>query len=320
MQGQETGQRKSYIGVDVSKARLDVDLAGRDRAFANTPDGVAALAAAIRDACDRPCVVVEATGRLHRPLWRGLDQAGVEVVVANPARVRDHARSDGRLAKTDRLDAAALSDFGATKSDKLVPAPWPGDDAMELKDLEAARRALVADRARLKTQIQAVELDLVRRQIQDRIRLADAQIHDLDREIDRRIAARPDRARKRDIILSIPGCGPAVARAIVAGVNEIGRIAAPKIAALLGLAPINHDSGERRGKRAIAAGRPGLRAALYMPALAALRCNPQLRSVYDRLVAKGKPRKLAITAVMRKLIILLNTLIRENRMWQPQCP
>jgi transposase len=319
MQGQEkTEANPVYLGVDVSKARLDLSGAKSTCCgFTNDRGGIAKLIGAVR-AYDRAQVLVEATGRLHHPLWQALDKAGIAVTVVNPGRARSFARSEGKLAKTDALDAASLARFGAATAP--VATPWPGEAVMEIRELEAAHRTLVADRGRLSTQLQGATVALARRQIAARIKLADRQISELEAELDDRIAAEPDLARRRQILISIPGLGATTARALIAGLGELGSLGSKPIAALAGVAPMNRDSGSMRGQRHIGGGRAALRGTLYMAALAASRFNPDLRTFYRRLTCEGKPPKLALTAVMRKLLALANTLVRENRLWTASRP
>jgi transposase len=319
MQGQEmTEAGPVYLGVDVSKARLDLNgAAGRCRSFANDPSGIAKLIGVVRT-YGRAQVMVEATGRLHHLLWRELDAAGIAVTVANPGRARSFARSEGRLAKTDALDAASLARFGAATAPAVTR--WPGEAMMKIRELEAAHRTLVADRGRLATQLQGATVELVRRQIAARISLADRQISEIEAELDDCIAVEPDLARRRHILISIPGVGATTARALIAGLGELGSLGPKPIAALAGVAPMNRDSGLMRGRRHISGGRAALRATLYMAALAASRFNADLRTFYRRLTREGKPPKLALTAVMRKLLSLANTLVRENRLWTASRP
>jgi len=319
MQGQEkTEAAPVYLGVDVSKAGLDFcGLDGEIGGVANDRAGIAALVRRARTLGGAQ-VVVEATGRLHHDLWRALDCAGVAVTVVNPARARDFARAQGRLAKTDAIDASALACFGAATAP--APSPWPGDKIMEIKELETACRALVTERARQKTRLGEASLALIRRQLRARIAQAGRQIAALEAELDARIEALPELARQRSILVSIPGLGATTARAIIAGLGEIGTAGHKRIAALAGVAPMNWDSGVMRGQRRIKGGRAALRATLFMAALAASRCNPDIRTFYQRLIGAGKPPKVALTAVMRKLLILANTLVRENREWTPSRP
>jgi transposase len=191
---------------------------------------------------------------------------------------------------------------------------------MKIRELEAAHRTLVADRGRLTTQLQGATVELVRRQIAARISLADRQISEIEAELDDCIAVEPDLARRRHILISIPGVGATTARALIAGLGELGSLGPKPIAALAGVAPMNRDSGLMRGRRHISGGRAALRATLYMAALAASRFNADLRTFYRRLTREGKPPKLALTAVMRKLLSLANTLVRENRLWTASRP
>ncbi len=319
MQGQEmTEAAPVYLGVDVSKAGLDFcGLDGESGGVANDRAGIAALVRRVRALGDAR-VITEATGRLHHDLWRALDRAGVAVTVVNPARTRSFARAEGRLAKTDVIDAAELARFGAATAP--VPSPWPGEAIMEIRELETARRALVTERAGQKTRLGEASLALIGRQLRARIAQAGRQIAAIEAELDARIEALPELARRRRILVSIPGLGATTARAIIAGLGEIGTAGHKQIAALAGVAPMNWDSGVMRGKRRIKGGRAALRATLFMTALAASRCNPDIRAFYQRLIGAGKPPKVALTAVMRKLLILANTLIRENREWAPSRP
>lgn len=335
MQGQEmTEGCPVYLGVDVSKARLDLGgPSGAPRGFANDAAGIAELIAAAKaqargqtgaqagaqaGARAEVHVTVEATGRLHHRLWEALDAAGLRVSVVNPGRARSFARAAGQLAKTDALDARVLARFGSATA--AAPTPWPGAAVMELRELEAAHRRLAAERGRLKVQLAEAGAALVRRQITERLACVERQGAELAAELEARIAACPELARRRRILTSIPGLGDTTARALIAGLDELGRLGPKPLAALVGLAPMNWDSGAQRGQRRIKGGRAGLRASLYMAALAACRCNPDLRHFYQRLTAAGKPPKLALTAVMRKLLILANTLLRENRTWCPTPP
>ena len=319
MQGQETTVASPvYLGVDVSKARLDLSGAkGPCCGFTNDRNGIIQLICAVR-AHGTAQVLVEATGRLHHPMWRALDTAAIMVTVINPGRARSFARSEGKLAKTDALDAASLARFGAATAPAATP--WPGEAVMEIRELEAAHRTLVADRGRLATQLQGATATLVRRQITARIKLADRQISALEAALDDRIAAEPELARRRKILTSIPGIGATTARALIAGLGELGSLGPKPIAALAGVAPMNRDSGLMRGQRHISGRRAALRATLYMAALAASRFNSDLRTFYRRLTEGGKPPKLALTAVMRKLLTLANALIRENRLWTAARP
>lgn len=316
MQGQEpTGTATAYIGVDVSKTRLDADLDGRPFAVANDPRGIARL---IRRLPPGATLVVEATGRLHHRLWRAAGVAGVAVAAINPARPRAFARAEGRLAKTDRIDAATISAWA--RATRPAPTPWPGEDVMEIRELTAARQRLADHRGRLKTQAGEAEAPVLRGLIAERLALADRQIAALDAHVDALIAARPELGRKRRILLSIPGVGPGLARALIAGLGELGDLSPRQAAALVGLAPMNRDSGAMRGRRTIQAGRAWVRRATYMPALSAIRHNRALAAFHRRLTEAGKPQKVAITAVMRKLIVLANALVRDDREWTPNAP
>ena len=320
MQGKgSSDDRIAYAGIDVCKARLDVcvDDAGREQCFAvpNTPAGHGRLA---RDLARRAVrrVALEATGRMHVAVWQALSEAGIGVVVLNPYRARKFADALGRLAKTDAIDARVLARAAARLD--VQPRPAPSRACEELKELQAVRRSFVARRSALKNQLGVTRSKLCRSIIRTQIAGLDRDIRALEREMGERIAQDQTMARRFAILVSIPGMGPVSAMALIADMPELGAASDKEIAALLGVAPMNWDSGAHRGQKRIKGGRVRLRTSLHMAALAAARFNPDLKPFRDKLLAAGKPQKVALTAVMRKLIILANTLIRENRHWIPK--
>ena len=302
------------IGIDVSKGHLDAhrlpDATGRR--FANDIAGLRALVAWIGGASVAR-VVYEATGAYHRLLETALARTGWPLAKINPRQARRFAEAAGVLAKTDRVDAAMLARFGVA----LAPAPTrPLDKALDdLRELHLARRSLVKDRTAAKNRQAVVRLPLIKRQLAARLAQIERQLKAIDAEIDHRVQAAPDLRRRVDILKSIPGISSITALAILVEMPEIGQLGAKQTASLAGLAPMTRQSGSWRGKASIRGGRATLRQALYMPALVATRFNPDLKAKYQSLVAAGKPAKLAITALMRKLVIIANALIRDDRQW-----
>ena len=304
------------IGIDISKDHLDVHRLpdASSKRFANTPAGLRSLIRWVGGACVTR-VVYEATGAYHRLLETTLARAAWPLAKVNPRQARRFAEAVGVLAKTDRVDAAMLARFGIA----LAPAPTqPLDAALDdLRDLHLARRTLVKDRTAAKNRQAIARLPLIKRQLARRLAQIDRQVKAIDAEIDDRLRAAPDLARRVDILKSIPGISSITALAILVEMPEIGQLGPKQAASLAGLAPMNRQSGAWRGKAAIRGGRATLRQALYMPALVAMRFHPELTAKYKKLLAAGKPAKVALTALMRKLIITANALIRDNRKWHP---
>lgn len=320
MQGKDGADKLAgYAGIDVCKARLDVHVfaAGAQLAFAvpNTAPGVAGLARRL-GALGVRRVALEPTGRFHIAAWRALDAAGIAVTAANPHRVRRFAEAIGRLAKTDRVDARVLALAAARLG--LPAAPPPSAKMCRIRELHAHRRSLVARRVALTNRSGTAEAPLVRRQIARELRLVRAMLDETEAALHALVSADPGLGRIREILLSIPGIGPASALALIAELPELGRATDKEIAALLGVAPVACDSGASRGRRHIRGGRAPLRAALHMAALAAARANPALKAFRDRLRDKGKPHRVVLTAVLRKLVVLANALVRDDRLWQPK--
>ena len=321
MQGKEPSQQSAttrvYIGIDVCKARLDVYIhpLGKRLALANDAAGLKQLKKAIAGD-DVALVVMEATGKLHRLAHRNLHDSGFKVAVVNPLRSRKFADAIGVLAKTDRVDARMLALMGESLApDACAPTP----ESMEsLQELAHGRHSAVAARTALLNQIGVSKTALLVSELKRQLRAVEKAIDVLEAEIKRRIDADPALARRFEILTSIPGVGAIAAIALIVGLNEIGQLSAKQVAMIVGLAPIACDTGQRSGAREIKGGRAHLRSALYMPAFSAAQHNPDLKAFYDRLIASGKLAKVAITAVMRKLVILANTLVRENRFWSPR--
>ncbi|MFQ5567251.1 MAG: IS110 family transposase [Paracoccaceae bacterium] len=322
MQGKDsTDNTTAYAGIDVCKAWLDIHLlAGeREEAFrvANTAEGIAALLRGLAGFTVGRAAL-EATGRMHHAVWDALHGAGILVVELNPYRSRKFADALGLLAKTDAIDARLLA-MTAMSLD-LAPSPPPTREMRRIRELQALRRNIVARRSALLNQLAAATDRFARRLLEAEKRLVERHAARIGAELLAMIETDAQLARTYAILVSIPGIGPVSAIALIADLPELGAASEKQIAALAGVAPMNWDSGNTRGRRRIKGGRATLRAALRMAALAAARANPDLRAFRQRLVAAGKPHRVAITAVLRKLIILANSLVRDNRIWTPQRP
>jgi transposase len=301
-------------GVDISQEHLDVAIypSGAARRFVNDRKGHTALLRWIEPlAVER--IVFEATGPYHRLFERRIGQQGLPFAKINPRHARRFAEATGKLAKTDRVDAAMLARFGALIEPECRPLRSQALD--QLAEIVAARRALIRDRTATTNRSKSLTLGLLKRQAANRLQQIDRQIDALDAEAKALVSADPALARRLAILASIPGVGVPTAIAMIANMPELGQIDAKQAAALAGLAPITRQSGKWQGKSSIRGGRSHLRQALYMPALVAARFNPDLKRCFDALVAAGKPPKVAITAIMRKIIVLANALLRDNRAW-----
>jgi transposase len=323
MQGKEASEQetktKSSVGIDVSKCWLDAYIApagGRLR-VANNGGGIRRLKRWL-SAFDIALVVVEATGKWHRHVQRSLAASAIAVAAVDPYRVRMFAKAQGVLAKTDRLDARVLAAFAAVMQ-PAVRAPAAPLMA-ELAELVAARANAVAMRTAVKNQLAAAQSKFLQRQLKQRIERAAKDVTALDDEILKRIEADEVLARRYAILTSIPSFGFAVAATLIACLAEIGSLNAKQAGMLAGLAPVADQSGEREGVRVIWGGRPAVRRILYLAAVSAVRANLDMKAFYARLRASGKAPKPALIAVARKLAVLANTLLSENRLWQLQAP
>jgi transposase len=305
-----------FVGIDVSKDRLDVYLRPTAESFAVARDGEALAALVERLRALAPALVVmEATGGYETVVASAIAAAHLPLAVVNPRQIRDFARATGKLAKTDRLDAAAIAHF----AEAVRPPSRPLDDpaAQALGELVARRRQVIemivaeGNRGRRANQRRVV------RAIERHLALLQAELSELDRDIDDAIRKSPAWQADADLLKSVPGVGPATLRTLIADLPELGRLTRRKIAALVGVAPINRDSGTLRGRRTIAGGRPAVRAALFMAALVASRANPVIAAHYKKLRAAGKTGKQALTACMRKLLVILNAILRDRKPWQP---
>ena len=308
-----------YAGIDISKAHLDVALrpSGKNWQVGNTSQAIEALAGRLLAAKAR-LVVMEATGGLEMPVAALLSTAGLAVAVVNPRQVRDFAKALGRLAKSDRIDADVLAEFG----ERIRPEvrPLADEQSQELQALVARRSQLQQMRTMERNRLSAVRTGKVQANIHAHITWIERQLADLDNDIERTIKASPVWREADDLLQSVPGIGPVASSMLLACLPERGTISRGAIAALVGVAPFNRDSGTLRGKRATWGGRGAVRAVLYMGALVGTRHNPVLRRMYARLVAKGKPKKVALVACMRKLLSILNVIMRTKTPWQQTAP
>ncbi len=306
----------AFVGVDVSKARLDVHVlpAGTAFAVANDPDGVAELVERLRPlAC--AAVVLEATGGLEAVALAALTAAGLPAAAVNPRQARDFAKGFGRLAKTDAVDAATLALFA--EKVRPAPRPLPDEKARAFQALLTRRRQLVEMRVAEQSRLAATTDRAVRKDLDAHVRWLIRRLDALDAELAAAVQASPAWRAKDDLLRGVPGIGAATARVLLAELPELGTMTGKQAAALAGLAPFARDSGTRRGTRTIAGGRAGVRSALYMAALSAARYNPPLRAFRDRLRAAGKAAKVVLVAVARKLLVILNAMLRDGRPWNP---
>lgn len=322
MQGKDsTDKQAAYVGIDVCKDWLDVCVATepgrRTWRVANTAAGRRDLLRRL-DRFEVRRVALEATGRLHLAVFAALAEAGVAVVVLNPYRARKFADALGRLAKTDTIDAGVLA-LAAERLDAAPSAPL-SPERLRLKELAAVRRSLVARKVALANQIAAGADAFAQRLLVAERALILRHLARLEAELRACVKADPALDRLYAILTSIPGLGPVSAIALIADLPELGRASDKAIAALVGVAPMNWDSGASRGRRRIKGGRAPLRATLAMAALAAARANPALRAFRQRLRAAGKPHRVALTAVLRKLVVLANALVRDDRIWSKEAP
>jgi transposase len=304
-----------FIGIDISRDRLDVHALPEGSAL-STPNEAAGIDALIADWQGAPpeLVVVEATGGYERLLAASLAGAGIPVAVVNPRQVRDFARATGQLAKTDAIDARILAEF----AERVRPPVrmLPSEEAELLTSLVVRRRQLIemlsAERHRQKGAPRKL-----RSGIADHVQWLRCRIDDVDQEIDREVRSSPVWRVQDDLLRSVPGVGPTLSRTLIAALPELGTLNRKEVAALAGVAPLNCDSGTIRGKRRIWGGRAQVRRVLYMGTLVATRHNPVIRAFYTRLRAGGKPPKVALVACMRKLLTILNAILRTGKPWNP---
>ena len=298
-----------YVGIDVSKARLDVATSRLNAVFTRDPAGLDRLGQWLHQLGGTVHVVLEASGGYEREVVAALQGHDFAVSVVNAGWVRHFARSQGRLAKTDRIDARLLVDFAAAHAPRLCPSACP--QQQKLTDLVRARQQLVAVRTLLQNQLEHTRERLARRSQEELVALTQTRIQRLEKAIAQLIAETLELSAKVQKLIAVPGIGLTTAALLLAELPELGTLNKAEVAALAGLAPRNHDSGTLRGQRHIAGGRPAVRTGLWMPTLVATQHNPILKAFYQRLRAKGKPAKVALTATARKLLIYLNALLKS---------
>ncbi len=311
-----TSDRSPFVGIDVSKATLDVAIGDAEPfQVPNSREGIDRLLARLRSHAVA-LIVLEATGGLEALAAAALAAAGLPVAVINPRPARDFAKATGRLAKTDAIDATVLVAFG--RGVRPEPRPLPDEATRELDALLDRRRQLVGMRTMEQNRLSGGVPAKVRRDLEAHLGWLDRHIAAVDKELEDRIRSSPIWREKDDLLRSIKGIGPVVSRALLAAVPELGRLDRRRIAALVGLAPMADDSGQHRGARRIQGGRSYVRSVLYMAALAARRHNPALRAFGDRLAAAGKRPKVVVAAVARKLLVIANAILRSGRPWDPE--
>lgn len=305
------------VGVDVSKSSLDCFFLAEQRpqTVANSESGRQQLLQQLPSK-DQALVVVEATGGYERALVADLCTAGYRVAVVNPRRVREFAKALGILAKTDRIDAAVIAQFG--KQVQPRPTQIPAENNEELQQLVSRRRQLLELRTMEINRREHATARAARKSILQVIELLNNQIHQLEGEISKLIESDDDSRGQAELLRSAPGVGPVAAATLIAELPELGKLNRQQIATLVGVAPFNNDSGASRGVRSICGGRVAVRSVLYMAALSAMRCNSIIRAFAQRLKAHGKPFKVVATACMRKLLVILNTMVKNQTAWRSQ--
>lgn len=296
-----------FIGIDVSRDRLDAYVRPSDESFAVARDGegLAALVERLR-AFDPYLVVLEATGGFEVTVAAAVVAAEIPLAVVNPRQIRDFARATGQLAKTDALDAKAIARFA--EAVRPQPRPVPDAQARALGELIARRRQIIEMMTAERNRRRQLTSRRLIKSVDRLLAVLQQELSELEQDVDEGIRGTPAWRDRDELLRSVPGVGNVVARTLIADLPELGRLDRKQIAALVGVAPLNRDSGKMRGKRTTWGGRAKVRCALYMAALVGSRRNPILKAFYQRLLSAGKPKKLALTAVMRKLLTILNAM------------
>ena len=305
----------TFLGIDVSKTALDLARWGQKevKQFANDADGIAAMVEMLSSETAVTLIVVEASGGFERAMVTELAAASLPIVVVNPTRVRNFARAKGQLAKTDKIDARMIADFGQAIRPEVRPLGTV--EQQLIKALVTHRRQLIDMQTAEKNRRTSINPELLPR-LQNHLDWLAAELAEIEEELNDWIAQNVHWREKRAGLESVPGVGEVTAFTLLAELPELGTLSRQKIAALVGLAPFNRDSGRFRGRRHIFGGRSDVHSVLYMAALSGIRFNPVLKAFYDRLIAKGKLFKVAITACMRKLLTILNAIVRDGATWQ----
>ncbi len=313
-----SGTSALYVGIDVAKARVDVALGRQGAVFqvARDDKGLAELVKRLKEVKPE-LVVMEATGGLQLPVAAALSVAGLSVAVVNPRQVREFARAAGKLAKTDALDARVLAHLGEAL--KPPARPLLDEETRKLEALLTRRRQMVEMLVAEKNRLQVAHA-AARPLIQKHIDWLEEQLKQVDKDLGSAVRNSPMWRGKDDILRSVPGVGPVLAITLMAELPELGSLNRKQVAALAGVAPHACDSGTLKGKRMVWGGRAALRAALYMATLSAVRCNEVVRALYERLTKAGKPKKVALVACMRKLLTILNAMVRTKTHWNEAAP
>lgn len=310
--------KEKYVGIDVSKPQLDIAVRPSNERWVS-PNDAAGIAQVVKRMQElKPTlIVVEATGGLEQPVVVALSAAQLPVAVVNPRQPRDFAKATGRLAKTDQLDADNLAHYGQAVQPE--PRDVPDEASQQLSALLTRRRQVVemltAERNRLSSALPATA-----ERIRQHLDWLAQELSDLDDELKHHIDHNEQWQAKADLLQSTPGVGPVTTYTLVAELPELGLLNRKQIAALVGVAPLNNDSGQHRGRRTVWGGRAAVRSTLYMATLSAVRHNPVIKRFYDRLVQAGKPKKVALTAALRKLLTILNVMVKNNSFWNPPQP
>jgi len=309
-------KKNQFVGIDVSKDELVVALRPTGETFSipYTTVGVSGLIARLKPLRPR-LIVLEATGGIQRPLAAALAAAKLPVVVVNPRQVRHFAKGTGELAKTDRIDAAMLAHFGEAVKPEV--RPLPSTQQQQLQGLVARRRQLIEMVAIERNHLAAAP-DHVSENVRYHIIHLERLLSEIDSDIDQAVESSEIWQAKNDLLQSVKGVGPVLSRTLLADLPELGHLNRQEIAALVGVAPLCDDSGKRSGKRKCWGGRATVRTTLYMATLSATTWNPPIKKFYQGLLSRGKPKKLALTACMRKLLTVLNAMIKQNKTWDPK--
>jgi transposase len=304
-----------FVGIDVAKDRLDIHVrpSGESFTVARDGEGLAALVDRLKQIVPA-LVVLEATGGFEITVAAAVGSAGLPLAVVNPRQIRDFARATGKLAKTDSLDAAAIAHFAQAVHPE--PRPLPDAQAQELGELVARRRQVIEMITAESNRGRQLQSKRLKKRIERHLDALQKELTEIENDLDESIRGTPIWRESENLLKSVPGVGNATARTLLADLPELGTLGRKQIAALVGVAPFNRDSGTWRGQRTVWGGRAGVRAALYMAALVASRRNPVIAAFYRHLRSAGKPAKVALTACMRKLLVILNAILRDKRPWQ----
>jgi transposase len=312
-------ENRVYAGIDVSKEKLDLHIrpAGRSFCVPFTEAGMRKIQKAVCKAgvC---LVVMEATGKLEERAALAVEAAGTPVAVVNPGRIRDFARASGRLAKTDSIDASVIAHFAEAMEPK--PRTPPTEAHRNLDALADRRRELVGMVTAERNRLHSASAPSVIKRLNKHLRWLEGELKDIEGELEKAVSEDPEAEAKKGLLKSVPGVGDVTAVTLIADLPELGQVSNREVASLAGLAPFNRDSGQMRGKRTTYGGRAAVRCAVYMATLSAIRAQVELAAFYNRLVQAGKPKKVALIAASRKLLVMLNSIVRRGTVWQPSAP